>query len=142
MIWVMLILSLLICFMGIFSLGFCITLIKNGECITGKICEIDDGGSGGGTGGTGHHIIVEFIKDGQAIRLHTLSHFFLAPFFEKSKLSKLRKKHVGKLVHVYYNPARKTQALVREYIWKDFLCGLLLLFVGCFSILLIIMRWY
>lgn len=141
MIWFLLILSLLTCLMGIFCFCFCIMLIIKGECVTGKICEIDDGSSFG-TGGTAHHIIVQFEREGQTVKLHTLSHFFLAPFFEKYKLSRLRKKHVGKQVHIYYNPANEAQAIVREYLWKDFLLGLLLLFIGCFLFLSIIMGWY
>lgn len=141
MIWFLLILSSLIFFMGIFSLYFCIMIIKKGECVKGNICEIDDGSSYG-TGGTAHHIIVRFDKDGQTMKLHTLNHFFLTPFFKKYKLSRLRKKHIGRKVHIYYNPARKTQALLREYIWKDFLFSSLLLLMGCFLIFAIIMGWY
>ena len=141
MIWFLLIFSLLICFMGISLLCFYIMIIKKSECVTGKICEID-GGSSYGKGGTAHHIVVQFDKDGQTVRLHTLNHFFLSPFFEKYKLSRLKTKHIGRQVHIYYNPAQKTQALLREYIWKDFLCGLLLLLIGCFSIFAIIMGWY
>ncbi len=136
MIWFYSALGLLISLMGIFYLSFCIVTMKKSECVIGTICEIDNGSPS--QGGSAHHIIVQFNKDGETIRLHTLSCFFLAPFFEKCKLARLRKKHVGRQVHIYYNPARETQALLREYIWKNFLTGMLLIFLGCFPIFSII----
>lgn len=79
MIWFYSALGLLISLMGIFYLSFCIVTMKKGECVIGTICEIDNGSPS--QGGSAHHIIVQFNKDGETIRLHTLSCFFLAPFF-------------------------------------------------------------
>ena len=120
MIWFYSALGLLISLMGIFYLSFCIVTMKKGECVIGTICEIDNGSPS--QGGSAHHIIVQFMLWNH-IPQHNIA---------------LRKKHVGRQVHIYYNPARETQALLREYIWKDFLTGMLLIFLGCFPIFSII----
>lgn len=115
--------------MAIFSLGIYIRILKNSECAMGKITDIDYGDSYC-RGGTAYFIEVEFHKDGQDIKLDTLNYFFLAPFFEKHKLSRLRKKHIGRPVHIYYNPDNKRQVLLREYMWKNFLICAFILFLG------------
>lgn len=134
MIWYLLILGILSCFFGIFILWGYIHIVKKSERVIGNICEIDNGGAGGGVGGTPHNIVVQFTKDGKTIKLTTLNSFFLAPLFKKYKLSQLRKKHVGRQVHIYYNPAKKGQALLREYMWKKFLTGFFLILTGCLLI--------
>ena len=138
MLWILL--GILIIFCGIFLLWCCISIIKNGEHVTGNICEIANGSSG--MGGSAHNIIVEFNQNGETVKHYTLDFFFLTPFFKKRQLARLRKKHVGRQVHIYYNPANELQALIREYMWKDFLMALFLIFLGCTPILASIMNWY
>ena len=75
-------------------------------------------------------IEVQFNKDGQEIKRTALEHFSTPPFFLKHKLSKLRKKHIGRQVHVYYNPDNDMKVLIWEYIWKDFLISAFIMFLG------------
>lgn len=120
------ILGLLIVGMAVFMIGGQLYILKKGEHVRGEICEISDVSEYRGN----HAIIVQFMKDGEEIRSHTLNSFALVPFFEKYQLSILRRIHVGRKVHIYYNPDRKGQVLIREYIWKEFILWIFLLAVG------------
>lgn len=139
---IFLIISGLMCIsMGIFLLGGYIRLIKKGKCVIGKICGIEFVGNYG-VGGTSYFIVVQFKEDGHDRELVTLNQFMLLPFFEKRKLSRLRKKHIGRRVHIYYTPDKKKQVLLREYMWKEFLACAFLFFLGAVLILAGINKWY
>ena len=124
----------------VFLMSKYIKILKNGKCVMGKISEIDNGTSYA-LGGTSCFIEVQFYEDGHDIKLITLNHFFLPPFFYKRKLSRL-KKHIGRQVHIYYNPDNKTQVLLREYIWKEFFLCFFMFSWGIILILMGICKWY
>lgn len=119
--------------MGLFLLGGHILVLKKSICVEGKICEIGHGITA--AGGTTYFIVVQLKEDGQDIELVTMDSFTLIPFFEKIKLSKLRKRHIGRRVHIYYNPDNKKRVLLREYLWKNFLCCAFLFFLGTILLL-------
>lgn len=56
----------------------------------------------------------------------------------KHKLSKLRKKHIGRQVHVYYDPDNDLKVLIWEYIWKDFLISTFIMLLGLIGIIMIL----
>lgn len=61
-------LGLLCIMISFLLLGSYIRLLKKGRCVIGEICGIDNGTSYG-QGGTAHFIEVQFIEDGQDIKL-------------------------------------------------------------------------
>lgn len=97
--------------MTVFVPGVGLYILKRGKRATEEICLI---GAGGGCGNA-HTIWVRFMTDGEEKKSHTLHHFMLIPFFEEFQLSRLRKRHVGRQVHIYYNSDREGQVLIREY---------------------------
>ena len=130
----------LLCFiMGAFLLGSYVRILKKGKCVIGKICEIEEAYR---SPAICFCIEVQFNKDGQEIKRIALEAFVPLPFFLKHKLSKLRKKHIGRQVHVYYNPDNDSQVLLLEYIWKDFLISAFIIFLGIIGILGGIFHWY
>ena len=135
------ILGLLSAIMAFLLLGFYVRIFKYGSVI-GKICEIDDPCASHAPGVTIYHIEVQFNKDGLEKKLVALNRFIAFPFFERFKHSKLRKKHIGRPVHIYYNPDNNTQVLLREYMWKEILLCAFLLCLGILLILTGIYRWY
>ena len=120
------IIGLSIMAMALFVFGVELYILKTGKTAAGEICLIDDGGGYRNA----HTIWVRFTADGTEKKSHTLHHFTLIPFFEGFQLSRLRKRYVGRSVHFYYNPDRKGQVLIREYIWRDFLLWTPMLALG------------
>lgn len=135
------ILGLLSFIMAVFLFGFYIRTLKNVNVI-GEICGIDDNYSSYVPGVTVYHIVVQFNKNGVDKRLVALNRFIVIPFFERPKLSQLKKKHIGKQVNIYYNPDNYAQVLIREYMWKEFLLCAFLLCLGNFLIFAGIYQWY
>lgn len=125
---VLVIFGLLFCITAFFLLGSEIRVLIKGKRAIGKICELK--GNCYTTNPGIFNIEVQFSEGGQDIRLVTLNSFCLTPYFRKFKLSRLRKKHIGKQVHIYYNPDNKRQVLLREYMWKEFLMAAFLFFLG------------
>lgn len=133
------ILGLLHFIMGAFLFGFDIRILKKGKCVIGKICEVEEAYR---KPAIVFCIEVQFNKDGLEIKRIALEAFVPLPFSLKHKLSKLRKKHIGRQVHVYYNPDNDSQVLLLEYIWKDFLISAFIIFLGIIGILGGIFHWY
>lgn len=127
--------------MGCFLLGGHILSLKKSKCVTGTICGI-----GHETiyvpGATIYYIVVRLKEDGKDIELVTIHFFSPAPFFRKIRLAGLRKKHIGRRVHIYYNPDSKKRVLLREYMWKEFLWCVFLFFLGTILLLSGIYGWY
>ena len=123
----LIILGLLCFIMGAFLLGSYIRILRKGKCVIGEICKIEEECMGSAPV---FCIEVQFNKDGQVIKRRALEHFSATPFFMKHQLSKLRKKHIGRQVHVYYNPDNDMKVLIWEYIWKDFLISAFIMFLG------------
>ncbi len=121
-------LGLLSLTMASFLLGSYISIIRKRRCV-GKICGIDGRCSPQALGVMAFHIEVQFNDDGQDIKLVALNSFIVLPFFEKMMLSKL-KKHVGRQVHIYFDPDNNARVLLREYMWKEFLMCFFLLLLG------------
>lgn len=120
------ILGLLIFMMAVFMFGCIIRIIIKGECVTGEVCGISYSGPGAST----YSIHVRFKKDKQYVESSSLNHFTLIPFFEKFQVSRLKRRHIGRQVHIYYNPNNKLQVFIREYMWKDLLLFAFLLCLG------------
>lgn len=134
-------------FMGLIIVSMCLFLtvgdvlvLARSRCVVGTICGIDHG-TVYAPGATVYYIVVQLKEDGKDIELVTLNSFALLPFFTKVRLSRLRKKHVEKRVHVYYNPDHKKQVLIREYIWKEFLWCAFLFSVGGILMMAGIFNW-
>ncbi len=116
--------------LGIFLLCENVIALIRSRCVVGKICDIGHAAIYC-PGATTYHIVVQLKEDGRDMELVTVNHFSLAPFFEKSRLSRLRRKHIGRQVHIYYNPDHKKHTMLREYMWKDFMwCAFLFLLGG------------
>lgn len=115
--------------LGLFMLVSYMRILTKGKCVIGEICGIDFRGNYGARAAP-YFIEVQFKEEGQDIKLLTVHNFCLVPFFEKYRLSKLRKKHIGRQVHIYYIPAKKRQVLLREYVWKEFLISAFVFSIG------------
>ncbi len=135
------ILGLLSAIMAFLLLGFYVRIFKYGSVI-GKICEIDGPFASHAPGVTIFHIEVQFNEDGSEKKLVAFNRFIVLPLFERFKLSQLRKKHIGRQIHIYYNPDNNAQVLLREYMWKEILMCVFLLCLGILLILTGVYRWY
>lgn len=120
------ILGLLFFMMAVFMFGVSIRIMTKGERVIGEVCGISYSGPGAST----YSIRVRFKKDKQYVECSSLNHFKLIPFFKKFQVSRLKKRHIGRQVHIYYNPNNKLQVLIREYMWKNFLLNAFLLCLG------------
>ena len=118
-----------------------IEILIKGKRAVGEICGIEFHGNYGGTG-TPYFIEVQFKEKGQDIKLVTTHSIEFVPLFEKLKLSRRRRKLIGRRVHIYYIPDGKRRALLREYLWKEFLMAAFLFFLGLIVILSIVYKWY
>lgn len=128
-------LGIILCGTAFFLLFTYLRIIKKGESITGEICEIDDG-SFTVKGGTFHSIWVQYIGQDETVQqMRSINGFILSPFREKHKLSKLRKKHLGKTVHGYLLSGKFSKLLLREFMWKNWILCLFLLLWGLFLLL-------
>lgn len=128
-------LGIIFCGTAFFLLFTYLRIIKKGESITGEICEIDDG-SFTVKGGTFHSIWVQYIGQDETVQqMRSINGFILSPFREKHKLSKLRKKHLGKMVHGYLLSGKFSKLLLREFMWKNWILCLFLLLWGLFLLL-------
>lgn len=129
-------LGIILCGTAFFLLFTYLRIIKKGESITGEIFEIDDG-SFTVKGSTFHSIWVQYIGQDETVQqMRSINGFILTPFREKHKLSKLRKKHLGKMVHGYLLSGKCSKLLLREFMWKNWILCLFLLLWGLFLLLL------
>ncbi len=133
--------GLLFSVLAVLLLGFYIRIIRK-ESVIGEICGIDDNGSSHAPGAAVFHIEVSFHKDGTDKKMVALNRFIAVPFFEKFQLSQVRKKHIGKQVHIYYNPDNTAQVLLREYMWKEILLCAFLFCLGTILIIAGFYKWY
>lgn len=132
----LLILGLFLLLLGAWMILHDMYLMKTCQCHEGQICDISDGYYGG-KGGTVHHVIVKFFLMGKEMIVETHAVFSISAFFERvrqRKLSQLRNKYIGKQVHIYYNPDKPLQSLVKEFLWKDVLISLFMIALGGFVI--------
>lgn len=126
---------------ALFLFGVYINILRKSRCAVGEVCGIGDGVSYS-RGGTAHLIEVRFNQDGKDVKGEALNHFFLIPFWRKRRLSRLRAKHIGRQVHIYYNPDNQRQILLREYLWREFLLCAFIFLLGSLFILAGIYKWY
>lgn len=142
MIYVIIILILGMLFIGLsfFAFGTDIGILIKGKRAVGEICGIEFHGNYGGKG-IPYFIEVQFKEKGQDIKLVTAHSIEFVPFFVKLKLSRRRRKLIGKRVHIYYIPGKR-RVLLREYLWKEFLMAAFLFFLGLIVILSIVYKWY
>ena len=134
------ILGLIHIIIAFFLLTFDLRILIKGERAIGEICDLRSHCHSSDPGS--FNIEVQFNRDGRDIKLVTLNSFYLTPFFMKFKISRLRKKHIGRPVHIYYDLDNNTQALIREYMWKEFLRSAFLFFLGVIVVLAGIYKWY
>ncbi|MDE5749045.1 MAG: hypothetical protein K2I21_15915 [Acetatifactor sp.] len=117
-----------------------IGILIKGKRAVGEICGIEFHGNYGGKG-IPYFIEVQFKEKGQDIKLVTAHSIEFVPFFVKLKLSRRRRKLIGKRVHIYYIPGKR-RVLLREYLWEEFLMAAFLFFLGLIVILSIVYKWY
>lgn len=122
----LLILGIILLALGAWMILYDILLMKTCQCYEGQVCDISDGYYGS-KGATVHHVLVKFVLLGKEITVETHAVFTIRAFFDsfrERELSRLRKKYIGKQVHIYYNPDKPLQSLVREFLWRDVLISL------------------
>lgn len=142
MIYVVIILIFGMLFIGLsfFLLGMDISILIKGKRVVGEICGIEFHGNYGMA--TPYFIEVQFKEKGQDIKLITTHNFTFVPIFEKLKLSRRRRKLIGRKVHIYYIPDEKRRVLLREYLWKEFLAAAFMFFIGLIVVLSVVYNWY
>lgn len=142
MIYVIIILIFGMLFIGLSFFLLCtdIGILIKGKRVVGEICGIEFHGNYGK--GTPYFIEVQFKENGQDIKLVTAHSFNFVPFFEKLKLSRRRRKLIGRKVHIYYIPDGKRRVLLREYLWKEFLAAAFMFFIGLIVVLSVVYNWY
>ena len=103
-----------------FGLVFNLWLIVAGDCYIGYIDAIEYGGRSRGY----IHRLQMYVKtwvNQQEVVCQTMEGF-QSLFAYQGKLNRLRKKYIGKQVHVYINSKfNKRFALTREHCWRVFL---------------------
>lgn len=117
---------------GFFMFYRYIYIIRKGERYIGEICDISFYSSV--KGGSNYSIVVKFFAQDKEIKTATLDIFTLTPFFEKWKLARLRKKYIGRPVHIYYTPTHPLHSLTKEFFWKHILYSIFLILMSGFLI--------
>lgn len=113
---------------GLSLLGFYLRIIQSGIRVDGTICDIV--GAPQAVSSSTHTVRVKFRFQDKDIEADTLKLVFLVPFLVNRQLKRLKKKYIGKQVHIYFNPKNQAQVLIKEYIWKVLICPLFMILLG------------
>lgn len=101
------------------GIGLFIYSIHNSNCYKGQIYDVDENPGTRVKGGGRHSIIVKFKMQEKEIIVSALSGFFVTSLFKKQQITRLRKKYIGKQVHIYYWQDKPLRTLIREFMWRD-----------------------
>lgn len=117
---------------GLLLMWFDKRIMRKTTCHSGEISGIDDSWTNGV--GPSYSISVKFVVEGKTIELPTMHFFPGFPFFEKMQINRLRKKYIGKPVHIYYHRENSRQLMIREFLWKRYLLSGMLVLAGGLAI--------
>lgn len=115
---------------GFLFLVFYLRIIKKGKRYSGHIYNIQANNPDYRYLITDNSIEVMFHKDGEDYIVKTLNSVVLGPFFTEKRLNALRKKYKGRPVYIYYREAKRTQVLIKEFMWKIWIVPYFLMIFG------------